>query len=804
VFKKNKTQTDITDFLDEEDEVFENDEKAKMKSLEKGVYVVPLKDVVLFPKVVSPLFISRENSIATLEEAIKRKAKVVFVAQKDKSVVFPLSKDLFRVGVVANVLQFMKLPDGAVKVLVEGESIVNVTKYSALKGPFIRADVSPIEDIEEYDQKEKDFLIDSVVRSFSKLSKSRPEITEDSINSISSIKEDSLFINAVMLHLNLSIKDKQAILEQKNNVDRMEKLLMFLEREIYLQDIDVKIKDRVKSQIDKNQKEFYLNEQIKAIQKELGADEDEIDEYEKTLVGLKLDEHLEKNVKKEIHKLRKIPPMSAESTVVRNYLDWIFSLPWKKKSDLKNSLKEAKEILDREHYSLDKIKDRILEHLAVQNRTGKVKGNILCFVGPPGVGKTSLGKVIAEATGRDFARVALGGVKDESEIRGHRRTYIGAMPGRIIQSMKRAGSRNPLMLLDEIDKMGNDYRGDPSSALLEVLDPEQNNTFHDHYLDMDYDLSDVMFITTANSYDIPHALRDRMEIINLSGYTEDEKLNIVKNHLLPKKLADNGLKDSEFVMGDKAIRSIIRYYTREAGVRNLAREIDNIMRKVVKELDSYVASNIGDMFCPTFVEITEHNLDKYLGVKKFSYKSKEDDDLIGVVNGLAWTSVGGDMLSIEAISMAGKGNCILTGKLGDVMKESIQAAYSYVKANAKSLGLDEKKFEKMDVHVHVPEGATPKDGPSAGITMFTAIVSLLTGKAVKSDVAMTGEITLRGRVLPIGGLKEKLLAALRGGIKTVIIPKENEKDLAEIPENVKRDLNIIPISSVGEISEVAF
>lgn len=804
MFKKSKTQTDITDFLDEEDAGFENEEKIKMKSLEKGLYVVPLKDVVLFPKVVSPLFISRENSIDTLEEAIKKKAKVVFVAQKDKSVVFPLSKDLFRVGVVANVLQFMKLPDGAVKVLVEGDSIVKINKFNSLKGPYIRADVSPLEEEENYDPKEMNFLLDSVLRSFSKLAKARPEITEDSINSISSIKEETLFLNAVMLHLTLSIKDKQAILEQKNNVDRMEKLLMFLEKEIYLQDIDVKIKDRVKSQIDKNQKEFYLNEQIKAIQKELGADQDEIDEYEKSLDDLKLDEILDKSVKKEIHKLKKIPPMSAESTVVRNYLDWIFSLPWKKKSTLKNSLREAKDILNREHYSLDKIKDRILEHLAVQNRTGKVKGNILCFVGPPGVGKTSLGKVIAEATGRDFARVSLGGVKDESEIRGHRRTYIGAMPGRIIQSMKRAGTRNPLMLLDEIDKMGNDYRGDPSAALLEVLDPEQNSTFHDHYLDMDYDLSDVMFITTANSYDIPHALRDRMEIINLSGYTEDEKLNIVKDHLLPKKIIDNGLKDSEFVIDDNAIRGIIRYYTREAGVRSLAREIDNIMRKVVKELDSYVATNMNDMFSPTFIEIKEDNIDKYLGVKKFSYKSKEEEDLVGVVNGLAWTSVGGDMLSVEAISMPGKGNCILTGKLGDVMKESIQAAYSYVKSNAKSLGLDDRKFEKMDIHVHVPEGATPKDGPSAGITMFTAIVSLLTNKPIKRDVAMTGEITLRGRVLPIGGLKEKLLAALRGGIKTVIIPKENEKDLVEIPENVKRDLNIIPISSVNEISEVVF
>ena len=758
--------------------------------------VLPLRDIVVFPHMIVPLFVGREKSVLALEDVMREDKQILLVAQKNAAEDDPGTDDIYTVGTISTVLQLLKLPDGTVKVLVEGGQRAIVNKFDESQ-PFFQASISVIDEpIGE--AQEMEALSRSVVGEFEQYIKLNKKIPPEALVSINQIEDPSKLADTVASHLALKISDKQELLEIQSVAERLERVYSYMEGEIGVLQVEKKIRNRVKRQMEKTQREYYLNEQMKAIQKELGDGEegrDEVSELEDKIKKTRLSKEAREKCNAEIKKLKNMSPMSAEATVVRNYLDWILGIPWKKKSAIKKDLKEAEKILDADHYGLEKVKERIIEYLAVQSRTKKLKGPILCLVGPPGVGKTSLGKSIARATGRKFVRMSLGGVRDESEIRGHRRTYIGSMPGKVVQGMKKAKVSNPLFLLDEIDKMGADYRGDPASALLEVLDPEQNSTFNDHYLEVDYDLSDVMFVTTANTMNMPGPLMDRMEIIRLSGYTEDEKVEIAKRHLIDKQIESHGLKEGEWSISDAAIRDIIRYYTREAGVRNLEREIANLIRKATKEIvmDSKVKS----------IKVTAKNLEKYAGVKRYRYGELEDEDKVGVTTGLAWTEVGGEILQIEAVVVPGKGRMTITGKLGDVMKESIQAANSFVQSRAAQFGIKPPTFQKKDIHVHVPEGATPKDGPSAGVGMVTSIVSVLTGIPVGKNVAMTGEITLRGRILPIGGLKEKLLAALRSGITTVLIPKDNEKDLAEIPDNVKKGLKIIPVSHVEEVLKVA-
>lgn len=757
--------------------------------------VLPLRDIVVFPHMIVPLFVGREKSVRALEDVMKEDKQILLVTQKDATQDDPGPEDIYTVGTVSTVLQLLKLPDGTVKVLVEGGQRARITSYTENEEFFqAYAELRPEAEVEEA---ELEALSRSVVSQFEQYIKLNKKIPPEVLVSINQIDDAAKLSDTIASHLALKIADKQALLETPSVVDRLERIFGFMENEIGVLQVEKKIRNRVKRQMEKTQREYYLNEQLKAIQKELGdTDEgrDELAELEQRIKTTKLSKEAREKAAGELKKLRNMSPMSAEATVVRNYLDWLLSIPWNKRSRVKHDVKAAKRVLDKEHYGLDQVKERILEYLAVQARTKKVKGPILCLVGPPGVGKTSLGQSMANATGRKFVRMSLGGVRDESEIRGHRRTYIGSMPGKVIQGMKKAKASNPLFLLDEIDKMGADFRGDPASALLEVLDPEQNNTFNDHYLEVDYDLSDVMFVTTANTLRMQQPLLDRMEILRISGYTEDEKVEIAKRHLIPKQLKANGLKRGEWSISDAALHDLIRYYTREAGVRSLEREIAKLARKAVKEIVEKGRKSI---------RVTPRVLERYAGVRKFRFGEAEMEDLVGVVTGLAWTEVGGELLSIEAVTVPGKGQMKTTGKLGDVMQESIQAATSFVRARAPQFGINPTLFSKRDIHVHVPEGATPKDGPSAGVAMVTSVVSVLTDIPIRKDVAMTGEITLRGRVLAIGGLKEKLLAALRGGIKTVLIPKENEKDLAEIPDNVKKGLEIIPVGYVDEVLERA-
>ena len=761
--------------------------------------VLPLRDIVVFPHMIVPLFVGREKSVRALEDVMKDDKKILLVAQKNAAQDDPTPDDIYRVGTLSTVLQLLKLPDGTVKVLVEGGTRAKITGFTENPAFFeATADVLGEEDGEP---RELEALSRSVISQFEQYIKLNKKIPPEVLVSINQIDDPAKLADTVASHLQLKISEKQELLEIETTSERLEKVYACMEAEIGVLQVEKKIRNRVKRQMEKTQREYYLNEQLKAIQKELGEGEDgrdEAAELEERISKTRLSKEAQEKAMGELKKLRSMSPMSAEATVVRNYLDWILTIPWKKRSKVKKDIRLAEKILDTDHYGLDKVKERIIEYLAVQQRTQKVRGPILCLVGPPGVGKTSLGRSIAKATGRNFVRMSLGGVRDESEVRGHRRTYIGSMPGKIIQGMKKAKTSNPLFLLDEIDKLGADWRGDPASALLEVLDPEQNVNFNDHYLEVDYDLSDVMFVTTANSLRMPQPLLDRMEIIRLSGYTEDEKVEIAKRHLLDKQVSAAGLKRGEFAISDDAIRDLVRYYTREAGVRSLERELANLTRKAIKEILSKESRARGGA-TPNKVTVTRKNLEKFAGVHRFRYGEAELEDMVGVVTGLAWTEVGGELLSIEAVSMPGKGTFSHTGKLGDVMQESISAARSYVRSRSVNFGIKPSVFEKRDIHVHVPEGATPKDGPSAGVAMCTAIVSVLTGVPVRKDVAMTGEITLRGRVLPIGGLKEKMLAALRGGIKTVLIPKDNEKDLAEIPDNVKRGLTIIPVSSADEV-----
>ena len=764
---------------------------------EKGLIpVLPLRDTVVFPKMIVPLFVGREKSIHALQQVNEIGGKVVLVTQKKASTEDPKAEDIYATGTLGNILQMLKLPDGTVKVLIEGVERIKVKQFHD-DGKFISADIETLPEV-QMDEREIEVLSRSVISLFEEYVKVSRKLSPDVIVAVRQIEDYSKLSDTIASHITLKTEEKQQLLEAENLSSRFEKLLEFMNAELAMIEVENKIKNRVKQQMEKSQKEYYLNEQMKAIQKELheGDDEDEISVLKKRIQNTKLSKEAKEKALSELKKLKNMGTMSSEATVVRNYLDWLLDIPWKKTSKVNKDLQKATQILEADHYGLDKVTERIVEYLAVRSRADKIKGPILCLVGPPGVGKTSLGKSIARATGRKFVRASLGGMRDEAEIRGHRRTYIGSMPGKIIQGMKKVGTSNPLFLLDEIDKLGNDWRGDPSSALLEVLDPEQNSSFNDHYLEVDYDLSDVMFVTTANSLDMPRPLLDRMEIIRLSGYTEDEKIEIAKRHLIPKIFGENAVKCSELTITDNAVRDIVRYYTREAGVRNLERELSAIARKAVKEILLSKEKCIK-------IEVTPENLEKYLGVRKYHFGQAEENDQIGVTTGLAWTEVGGDILFIEAVDMPGKGKVMQTGKLGDVMKESIDTAYSVVRARSKDLGIDTDVFEKTDVHIHVPEGATPKDGPSAGIAMFTTLVSVFTKTPVKKDVAMTGEITLQGRVLPIGGLKEKLLSALRGGIKTVIIPKDNEKDLAEIPDNVKEGLKIIPVSEVKEVLKIA-
>ena len=762
----------------------------------EGLPVLPLRDVVVYPKMIVPIFVGREKSITAVQKANDMASNIVLVMQKKAETEVPQAKDLYEVGTLGNILQMLRLPDGTVKLLVEGLERIKISAYTEHKN-YISAQIESYPQ-EKNDDKTLESWARAVVSQFEEYVKLNKKLPYDVMQSIRQINEYDKLADTIASHLSLKTEDKQYLLEASNLQERLNKLLQLIDTEMMVLEVEDKIKHRVKKQMEKSQKEYYLNEQMKAIQKELNSGEegDEYDNYLKRINKTKFTKEAREKALSELKKLRGMGNSTPESSIVRNYLDWLLDLPWDKKTKLNKDLSKAIAILEEDHYGLEKVKERIVEYLAVQSRSRHLKAPILCLVGPPGVGKTSLGKSIARATSRNFVRASLGGMRDEAEIRGHRRTYIGAMPGKILQSMKKAGTSNPLFLLDEIDKLGNDWRGDPSSALLEVLDPEQNNTFEDHYLDVDYDLSDVMFVTTANSLDMPRPLLDRMEIIHLSGYTEDEKIQIAKRHLLGKVFDENAVACSELVVTDEAIRDIIRYYTREAGVRNLERELSTIARKATKEI------LLNKDKCVT-IEVTPQNLDKYLGVRRFSYGEAEKQDHIGVTTGLAWTEVGGDILFIEAVDMPGKGKVTQTGKLGDVMKESIETAYSVVRAHSKELGISAETFEKTDVHVHVPEGATPKDGPSAGIAMFTTLVSVFTKTPVKSDVAMTGEITLQGRGLPIGGLKEKLLAALRGGIKTVIIPQENVKDLAELPDNVKNEMTIIPVSKASEVLKIA-
>jgi ATP-dependent Lon protease len=752
--------------------------------------VLPLRDIVVFPHMIVPLFVGREKSIKALEEVMKSDTFVLLVTQKNASDDDPATDSIYEVGTLASVLQLLKLPDGTVKVLVEGVQRGKVLKYTD-RAEYYEADAVVLDD-SIGEKVEAEALARSVVTEFESYVKLNKKVSPEVIGVVQQIEDYAKLADTVASHLAVKIPDKQAILETTVATQRLEKVLSLMESEISVLQVEKRIRTRVKRQMEKTQREYYLNEQMKAIQKELGDEEgkDELAELEDKIKKTKLSKEAREKATHELKKLRQMSPMSAEATVVRNYLDWLLSIPWNKKSKVKKDLKLAQEILDNDHFGLEKVKERIVEYLAVQQRANKLTGPILCLVGPPGVGKTSLGKSIAKATGRDFVRVSLGGVRDEAEIRGHRRTYIGSMPGKIIQSMRKAKSSNPLFLLDEVDKMGADFRGDPSSALLEVLDPEQNHTFADHYLEVDYDLSNVMFITTANTLNIPPALMDRMEIIRIAGYTEDEKVQIARKHLIPHAIVKHGLKPEEWSINDDALLTMIRRYTREAGVRNLERELSTLIRKAVKELTINKTKS---------VEVVDKSLGDYLGVPKFRYGEIEDVDQIGVVTGLAWTDVGGELLTIEAAMMPGKGKMTVTGNLRDVMKESISAAASYVRSRAVAFGIEPPMFDKRDIHVHVPEGATPKDGPSAGVAMVTAIVSVMTGIPARRDLAMTGEITLRGRVLPIGGLKEKLLAAHRGGIKTVLIPEENAKDLVEINDSVKSGLEIIPVARMDEV-----
>lgn len=763
----------------------------------KNIYpVLPLRDIVVYPKMIVPLFVGREKSIRALQEVVDQDQNIILLTQKEAAIEDPTENDVYHVGTVGTVLQMLKLPDGTVKVLIEGMERVKISKF--IDNPdYMEVEAEILPDAED-NSTELEALVRAVLSQFEEYVKLSKKTPPEVLVSVNQIEDNSKLADTIASHLALKIADKQALLEGRTLKERFEKILGFMDAEITLLEVENKIKTRVKKQMEKSQKEYYLNEQMKAIQKELGDndEEGEISDYMAKIEKAKLSKEAKEKALAEVKKLKNMSGMSSEATVIRNYLDWLLDIPWKKRSKVNKDISKAMEVLEKDHYGLEKVKERIVEYLAVQSRADKIKGPILCLVGPPGVGKTSLGKSIAKATGRSFVRASLGGMRDEAEIRGHRRTYIGSMPGKIIKGMKKAGTSNPLFLLDEIDKLGNDWRGDPSSALLEVLDPEQNAAFNDHYLEVDYDLSDVMFVTTANSLDMPRPLLDRMEIIRLSGYTEDEKIEIAKRHLIPKIFSENAVKESELTITEDAIHDIIRYYTREAGVRNLERELATIARKAVKEI--LLAKGKKKK-----LEVSSKNLDKYLGVRRYSYGEAEQQDHIGVTTGLAWTEVGGDILFIEAVDMPGKGKITQTGKLGEVMKESIETAYSVVRSHSKDLGIDPEVFDKTDIHIHVPEGATPKDGPSAGIAMYTTLVSVLTKTPVRKDVAMTGEITLQGRVLPIGGLKEKLLSALRGGIKTVIIPKENEKDLAEIPDNVKKGMKIIPVSEVSEVLKIA-
>lgn len=757
--------------------------------------VLPLRDIVVFPHMIVPLFVGREKSVKALEQVMNSEKKILLVAQKDANLDEPEVDDIYRTGTLASVLQLLKLPDGTVKVLVEGVERAKITDFTENK-EFFEANTKTVA-AKKVSEEEIEALSRSVIGKFGQYIKLNKKIPSEAMETTSEIEDESKLADVVASHLSLKISDKQELLENEDVVSRLEKIYSVMESEIGVMQVEKKIRRRVKSQMEKTQKEYYLNEQLKAIQKELGETEDgkdEVSEIEAKIKKTKLSKEAKEKANAELKKLKSMSPMSAESAVVRNYLDWILSIPWNKKRSIKNDIIEAERILNEDHYGLNKVKERILEYLAVQTRTQKIKGPILCLVGPPGVGKTSLGKSIARATGREYVRFSVGGVRDEAEIRGHRRTYIGSMPGKVIQSMKKAGSSNPMFLLDEIDKMGSDFRGDPSSALLEVLDPEQNSKFNDHYLEVDYDLSDVMFITTANTLDMPGPLLDRMEIIRLSGYTEDEKVEIAKRHLIKKQVEDHGLKDEEWSISDGALRDLIRYYTREAGVRNLERELANLIRKATKKIVTGKTKKVA---------VTVKNLEKFAGVKKHRFGEVDDQDMIGITTGLAWTEVGGVILSIEAIVSRGKGKVTITGKLGEVMQESIKAALSYVRSKAPEFGIQPNAFDANDIHIHVPEGATPKDGPSAGVAMITSLVSVLSGIPVRHDVAMTGEISLRGKVMPIGGLKEKLLAAHRSGIKKVLIPIENEKDLVEIPDNVKKGLEIVPMTSVDQVLEHA-
>ena len=757
--------------------------------------VLPLRDIVVFPHMIVPLFVGREKSVRALEAVMSENKQILLLTQTDAAIEDPGAEDMFTMGTVGNILQLLKLPDGTVKVLVEGVTRAQVTSLDET-GTYMTGQAVELEDIKSADP-ELVALGKATVQQFEHYIKLNKKIASEVMVSINQIEETSKIADTIASHLAVKIVEKQKLLEIEDVKERLESIYGIMEGEIGVLQVEKRIRNRVKRQMEKTQREYYLNEQMKAIQKELGEGEDgrnEVDEIAEQIDAAKMPKEARDKAEAELKKLRNMGPMSAEATVVRNYLDWMTSMPWKKANRVNKDILKAREILDADHYGLEKVKDRIIEFLAVQKRTKKVKGPILCLVGPPGVGKTSLGKSIAKASGREYVRMALGGVRDEAEIRGHRRTYIGSMPGKIVQGMKKAGKNNPLFLLDEIDKIGSDWRGDPSSALLEVLDPAQNATFQDHYLEVDFDLSNVMFITTANSLNMPQPLLDRMEIIRLSGYTEDEKREIARAHLIPRQMAEHGLKDKELVIEEEALIGVIRNYTREAGVRNLEREIAKIARKAVTRIVSNQAETLS---------VSVKDLQDYLGVQRFKFGEIDAEDQVGVVTGLAWTEVGGELLQVEAVKVPGKGKITATGKLGDVMKESIQASEFFIKSRAATYGIDLEKAEKHDVHVHVPEGATPKDGPSAGVAMVTSIVSAHTGNPVRKDVAMTGEITLRGRVLAIGGLKEKLLAALRGGIKTVLIPKDNEKDLADVPENVKKELEIIPITLIDEALNAA-
>lgn len=759
--------------------------------------VLPLRDVVVYPHMVIPLFVGRDKSIKALDAAMRENKQILLVAQRDAEVDDPSFSDLYEIGTLANILQLLKLPDGTVKVLVEGSARRKADRYEVV-GDYFSAQVSPVDDVVTLEEAELEALMRTVVTTFDHYVKLNKRIPPEVLTSLSGIDDPSRLADTLAAHMTLKIEEKQVVLETANVAERLERLISLMDGEVDILEMEKRIRGRVKQQMEKNQREYYLNEQMKAIQKELGEMEDapnELDELAERIKKAGMPKEARQKAEAELHKLKMMSPMSAEATVVRNYIDWMTNVPWRKRAKISFDLAKAEEILEREHYGLDKVKERILEYLAVQKRVTKLKGPILCLVGPPGVGKTSLGQSIAHSTSRKYVRMALGGVRDEAEIRGHRRTYIGALPGKILQNLAKVQSRNPVFMLDEIDKMAMDFRGDPASALLEVLDPEQNKTFNDHYLEVDFDLSDVMFVATSNTLNIPPPLLDRMEVLRLAGYTEDEKINIATRYLIPKQLKQNGLKTSELVITENAVQDMVRYYTREAGVRSLEREISKICRKVVKYLILKPASKK--------LVVNPGGLEKYLGVQMYRYGIAEEADQIGQVTGLAWTEVGGELLTIEATIMPGKGELVHTGQLGKVMQESIRAALTVTRSRCAALGLEPDVFQKHDLHVHVPEGATPKDGPSAGIAMCTALISAVARIPVRADVAMTGEITLRGEVLPIGGLKEKLLAAHRGRIGTVLIPKENEKDLADIPKRIKQELNILPVRWIDEVLKVA-